>query len=489
MENQYVTDHNFRHDEKACNASFNTRAMTYNGTVEITAVATAKSATCDVKIEVGSTDATWRWAEGAWSDYRGWPRTVEYHEQRIIYGSTESSPETVWASIIAEEDGDYDDFTANTESDVEGNLGGPDDIAWKYKFPGMGKAQWIRSGKFLFVGTAKGVMMLGQPGRPITPNYPPIARMQNYNACAFMQPASAASSVLYVEKGKQKIRELGYTHTRDSYIAPDMTELAEHITGSGIIDIAFQNRPDPILWCVRNDGALLSFTYQRTSGVMAWGEHTTGTGDEFDSAASIPGTTEDELWTIVDREVGTFVEQFQPFDWSLVSTTPDQNDCYFVDSGTAALTGNTHLEGESVALWADGRTIGTYTVASGVISPSGSYTNTTVGLPFTSIYETMPIVLMSQSGPIMAEYSEIDDLKVDFYESLGCHIGADTTNAVDWEFSDDSFATTLDVVSEIKAAPYVWGSDRPVTIVMYESDPSPLCFRALHAKVSVFYDQ
>ena len=484
----YRTTHNIRHYEGTCVATLTTRPMTYNGTVEITSVTDANNAVADVKITLASTDATWRWAEGAWSSYQGYPRVVEYHEQRILYASTKRSSETIWSSIIAEEDSDYDDFTANTESDIEGNLGGPDDIAWKYKFPGMGKAQWLRSGKFLFAGTEKGVMMLGQPGRPITPNYPPIARMQNYNACAYMQPASAASAILYVEKGKQKIRELGYTNTRDAYIAPDMTELAEHITGSGIIDITFQNRPDPILWCVRNDGVLLSFAYRRLSNVMAWGRHTTGTGDEFDSVAKIPGSTEDELWTIVDREVGTFVEQFQPFDWSLVSTTPDQNDCYFVDSGTASLSGNTHLEGESVALWADGRTIGTYTVASGIISPTGSYTNTTVGLPFTSIYETMPIVLMADGGPIMGEYSEVVDLKVDFYESLGCHIGIDTTNAVDWEFSDDSFATTLDVVSEIKVAPDLWGSNRQLTIVLFESDPSPLCFRGLFPKVRVEFD-
>lgn len=276
MENQIVTSHQFRHYQGICQGNLTARGFINNGVVEITSVTDANTAIGDIKIALGSTDATWRWAEGAWSDYRGWPKTVEYHEQRIIYGNTDLSPETVWASIIAEEDSDYDDFTANTESDAEGNLGGPDDIAWTYKFPGMGAAQWIRSGKYLFVGTSKGVMMLGQPGKPITPNFPPIARMQNYNACAFLQPANAAAAILYVEKGSQKVRELGYIDTRDTYIAPDLTILAEHITGDGIVDTAFQSRDDPTLWLVRRDGSLISFTYSRDQDVHAWSRHITG---------------------------------------------------------------------------------------------------------------------------------------------------------------------------------------------------------------------
>ena len=331
-------------------------------------------------------------------------------------------------------------------------------------------------------------MMLGQPGKPITPNFPPIARMQNYNACAYIQPASAASAVLYVEKGSQKIRELGYTHTRDTYVAPDMTELAEHITGSGIVDITFQNRPEPVLWCVRNDGALLSFTYKRISGAMAWSEHSTGTSDEFKSVATTFSSTEDELWTVVDREVGTYVEQFQPFDWSLVSTVPDQNDCYFVDSGTDSLTGNTHLEGETVALYADGRPIGTYTVASGTISPPGSYTNTTVGLPYTSVLETMPLVVQDDSGFINALETDILYVVIDFFETLGCNVGVDGSSTQSFEFSQDDFATTLDVVTAYKDGPVFWGTKRAPTLYFDESDPIPMTIRSINTKVEVEID-
>jgi hypothetical protein len=67
----YRTDHNIRHYEKQCQATFNTRPMTYNGIVEIDTVTDAKNAVATVLTELASTDATWRWAEGAWSDYSG----------------------------------------------------------------------------------------------------------------------------------------------------------------------------------------------------------------------------------------------------------------------------------------------------------------------------------------------------------------------------------------------------------------------------------
>jgi hypothetical protein len=318
-------------------------------------------------------------------------------------------------------------------------------------------------------------------------------RMQNYQAAAPLQPAEAANAVLYVEKGGEKIRELEYTYSSDKYIAPDLTILAEHITAGGIVDTAFMSRPDPILWCVRDDGVLLSFTYQRNNDVVAWGEHTTGSSDDFESAAVIPSTNEDELWSVVGRTVDSssvkYIEQFQPIQWDKVSAPYDQNDCWFVDSGTTSgWDALTHLEAATVYAYADGRPLSSYTVSSGEISPSGTYTNKLAGLAYTSIYESMPPVLFNNEGPVLGEYTDIMDLRVKFFRSLGCHVGYDADNIVDWEFSSDSFASTLDVVTEYKVSPYVWGLKRAPTIYITETDPIPLTLEAIHSKVNVTYD-
>uniref|UniRef100_A0A6M3KBH5 Putative tail protein n=2 Tax=viral metagenome TaxID=1070528 RepID=A0A6M3KBH5_9ZZZZ len=469
------------------------REFLNNGVVEIATVPDPCNVTADVVYDLGGTDATYYWAEGAWSTYRGFPRTVEHHEQRVLYGGSKSYPQTVWSSIIAEKDEDYDDFTQSTESNWSGNLGGPDNIAWVYTLPGMNPIQWIKSGEFLFVGTTKGVGKLGQPNKPITPNYPPIYRVQNHNGCAYIQPANANDAILYVERGGQKVRELSYTFTTEKYTAPDMTILAEHITGNGILEIAFQERPDPVLWCIREDGVLLSFTYQRGNGVAAWSRHTTGASGEFESAACISGATEDEIWAVVGRIVDStsvgYIEQFQPLNWHLVSSPADQNDCYFVDCGTNDINDLGHLEGETVALFANGRPINTFVVSDGSIDPEdANLTEFTVGLPYTSVYETMPIVLFDNSGPVLAEQSRIMSNNINFYKTLGCSIGPDADNLVAFKFSQDSFATTIDAVTGYKPAPYIWGTKRAPTLYFSESGPVPMTIREINTKITANYD-
>ena len=223
------------------------REFWVNGVIEITDVNSATIAKGTVQVDLASHDATYRWAEFYWSDYRGWPRTIEHHEERIIYGGSNSYPNTLWSSVIATTDDEYDDFTANIEADYDGLLGGPDNIAWIYKLSGNYKIQWLKSREYLMVGTSVGIGRFGQPDKPLTPNFTPTFRMQAMNGAAYMQPVTAADAVLYLEKGGQKIRELTYTFASERYVAPDMTILAEHITGKGIVQMDFQERPEPIL--------------------------------------------------------------------------------------------------------------------------------------------------------------------------------------------------------------------------------------------------
>ena len=260
----------FHRDEYYLTFTYTCTAIEYNrqGIVRISAYTDPCNVTASVLYTLGGTDATSVWAEGAWSTYRGFPRTIEYHEGRCLYGGSESYPQTIWASIIADKDEDYDNFA------VAGGL--TEDDAWTYILPGMNPIQWLKSTEYLMVGTTAGVGRLGSPDKPINPTWPPMYRTQPSVGCAYIQPVGAVDAILYVERGAQKVRELTYTFSSDRYVAPDMTILSEDITGDGITQIAFQNRPDPLLWSIREDGVLLSFTYQRRHDVEAWSQHTTG---------------------------------------------------------------------------------------------------------------------------------------------------------------------------------------------------------------------
>jgi hypothetical protein len=53
------------------------------GVVEIITYGTGTSVTGVVLRDLGGTEATVVWAEGAWSDFRGWPTAVAFHDGRL----------------------------------------------------------------------------------------------------------------------------------------------------------------------------------------------------------------------------------------------------------------------------------------------------------------------------------------------------------------------------------------------------------------------
>jgi hypothetical protein len=102
-----------------------------------------------------------------------------------------------------------------------------------------------------------------------------IKRQSSFGA-ANVDAQPAGNAVLFLQRAKRKIRELAYNYDSDGYVAPDLTILNETVTNSGITEMAYQQAPDSILWCVRDDGVLAGLTYQRTDNVVAWHRHIIG---------------------------------------------------------------------------------------------------------------------------------------------------------------------------------------------------------------------
>jgi hypothetical protein len=69
----------------SCGATLTTWDVLQAGIVKITTVSGGKYAICEVISKLSSTDATKRWAEGAWSGYRGYPSTITFFENRSCF--------------------------------------------------------------------------------------------------------------------------------------------------------------------------------------------------------------------------------------------------------------------------------------------------------------------------------------------------------------------------------------------------------------------
>ena len=210
--------------------------------------------------------------------------------------------------------------------------------------------------------------------------------------------------------------------------------------------MAYQQEPDSILWCVRDDGIFAGLTYQRSENVVAWHQHklggTFGTGASatgygvVESVASISGElTEDQLWVIVKRTINgatkRYVECFADFDFDETAST----DFRFLDShltysggSTTTLSGLSHLEGQVVSILADGSTHADKTVSSGSITLDRSVTSAVVGLNYDSILQTMRIEGGAAEGTAQGKTKRISKVVLRLFETVGAKVGPSLTS-------------------------------------------------------------
>jgi len=289
------------------------------GVVFITGFNNDQSVNVDVKKTLQAAGSpTVRWSEGLFSDFRGHARTIEIHEERLTFGGTEFKPRRMALS----QSFDYENFERTAD----------DDSALIFDVQGFQSNQinWLASDVQLMMGTSAGEFAIGSrdPDKPLTPSFTPAKPQTTYGG-KHIQAVLTNDSVLFIQRVGKKIRELSYSFERDKNIAPELTRLAEHITGSGIKQTAYQQQPDQVVWMVTEDGELVGMTYERDQDVVGFHRHTTQ--GRFESVAVIYGEERDEIWAVVARDLpgGTkrYVERIRPFAW----TKPEE--FFFVDSG------------------------------------------------------------------------------------------------------------------------------------------------------------
>ena len=235
---------------------------------EITAYTSVTIVTWTITVAAtGSGSITW--SLGAWSNTTGFPSTVSFYEQRLVFAGSTDNPQTIWAS----ESGAYEDFDA-------GDASAADAFTYTIAANRVNVIRWLAPSRDLIVGTAGGEFRVGRPtGEPLKPDNVTITQQTTYGGHT-TQPIQIGSAVLFVQRQKRKVREFAYRFEDDAYVAPDMTLLAEHITGDGIDDVDYAQEPESIYWAVREDGVLLGMTYQREEDVVAWHRHLFGGTDQ-----------------------------------------------------------------------------------------------------------------------------------------------------------------------------------------------------------------
>lgn len=387
------------------------------GYVKITAYTSGTQVSATVVETLSGTSATTDWAEGSFSDYRGYPRAVTFYEQRLFFAGTRGQPQTVWGSRTAM----YENFKTGSDDDNA--------VAYTIGSEQANVIMWLVGGKQLSVGTTGGIFSLssGSLAQPLTPSNVVVHRETTYSACSVM-PEKIGNYIYYVQRNRWTVREYFYSFEVDSFIASDITLLAEHITKPSIVQMAYQQSPHNLLWAVRSDGQIAVLSRLIDQQVAGWSRIITD-GD-FESVAIIPNGEEDQVWVVVRRDVNggvaRYVEVFEAFEFA------DQEHAFFVHSGlmyegpeTTTISGLDHLEGKEVAVLTDGAVHPTRTVSGGQIELQWPASVVVAGLPYTAKVKTVPIELATQSGTIQGRLKRIISATIRFYQTLGAKVFGD----------------------------------------------------------------
>jgi len=472
----------------SCTAMLSCDDFWVYGVVKFTAYTSATVMSATVIREIGSTAATADWAWASFSDRNGWPATVCFYQDRLVFGRCKNQPQTVWTSRTS----DYADFLAGSGEDAD------DPLIYTIRAQQVNAINWMASraaGKALMIGTssAEGTLGPADDSKAMGPDNREYLEKCLYGAAA-LDCIRVADVTLFLERGGEYLRELTYNWEQDGYLAQNLTELAEHVLRGGVVECSYQQLPYPVVWFIRNDGTLVSFTYERLQNVTAWARQITA--GKFLSVATIAADERDEAWVAVERNGVRMIERFKPREFTCAS------DGWFLDSALRMTSdtaigkitaGLDHLNGRTdVAALIDGTLVKNLTVTGGAVDFGGVTGKTVlVGLPYTSTLETMPLEYDTQGGTTQAAIKRINGLTLKYYQSLG---GAVATVADNVASTATELVTRTSDMAMDAAPELVTGSARvmlpsanatEITVKVTQSEPYPLTLLALVVSMTV----
>lgn len=427
-------------------------------------------------IPLPSTKRSGTWRLGAFSETTGYPAFVAFYQDRKCFARTTEQPGTIWLSRT----GAYNDFSTSIPAQ--------EDDAVTVTLP-EGEIRWLAELEALVIGTDSALRSLG-----------PADRTKGFSATNFSfgkpywagmqktRPVRAGDTLLAMGDFGKSLREVQSADGLPGFVAPEVSVLSEHLLAPGVVGMTFAQSPGALAWLWLEDGTMVSATYEREQQMFAMAPHLLG-GDGFvEWATAIPGDGRHELWLMVWRDgIGRTIERMAQDFKNLDAADAFHVDCGLTYSGAAAVTvsGWDHLEGETVAIWADGAFETPVAVSSGdiVLGSGQAAEKVSAGLEFRSWGRTMRITEGSPDGTALGRKKIVRGVSIDVLDTaLGRVRSAGSANWEDLKLR--SFADPISEASPLAAGPLRAATDssweRSQGQVEFESvGAAPLTIRAI----------
>ena len=403
----------------------------------ITGYTSATVVTVNWTTAPSATTAAAVWRLGIWGVTNGYPNCVCFHQDRLVYGGVATYPNRIDASNTS-------DYTNFAPSAADGTVADSNALSFNLSSAKMNVINWILSDEWgMLVGTASNewVVAASTTQVALTPSNVNAKITTSYGSNN-VYPVRMGKSTLFVQRTGRKLREMAYQFIVNTFQAPDISLVSEHLTKNGLKQMAAQQAPQPVLWIVRNDGTLVGMSYDKEQEIMGWHQHQLGGYSDaaqtlppvVESIAAIPSPTtiRDDLWISVQRYVNGSVVRTVELLNKYWEDGDALTDAFFVDCGatysgssTTSVSGLTWLKGQTVSVLADGSVHPTCVVDStGKITLSRSATKVQVGLGYNSDGKTMRVEAGGGDGTAQGKLKRFHRAIFRLFQSVGLNVAS-----------------------------------------------------------------
>jgi hypothetical protein len=406
------------------------------GLVQIDSVTTARIAVVTVTKRLPDQLAgagSWKWQEGAWSGVNGYPRTGAIFSRSLWAGNTDLQPYQLWKSAIE----GFDDWEPGTDEDsaltrplMDGSTEG---------------IRWMFAGNSLAIGT-DGPEWIARPeaGGDVVRVGKLITEVTTDQGSSDIPGMTLNGALLFIDASKRQLVSSRFSQSQNAWDIEDLSLIAGHMLGVGVVEAKFQRRPWPIYWCLLEDGTFAAMTYRPGQKVLAWHRHNFGGQVESFAILPVEGGRSETLFLAVRRQVGAgeevHIERMFPRFHPERGQTAEDARCLFAarvyQLGTAqtVFTGLDHLEGQSVVALVDGREHFPVTVTGGQVTLSFPGAHVVIGLAYDSEYETLPFDMGLGDSEQASRNKRVSNLALAMRATMSGRIEMDTR-------ATDMFAT------------------------------------------------
>jgi hypothetical protein len=338
----------------AANLSFAAGSIT--GVVRVTAYTDQSTVSATVVKDLGGTTATEVWAEGDWSDYRGWPSAVTILDGRLWW----AGKDRFWGSVVDA----YNSFDPDYEGDA-----GP--VSRSIGFGPVDVINWLLPMDRLMAGTAGSELTCQSSAfdEPLTPtNFTP--KESSTQGSADVQAIKIDDKAIFVQRCGTRVYEMAASSANGKFTPEDLTAINPDACSPGVVYMSAQRQPDTRVHFVLADGTVAVLLFDKAENLICWVK--VETDGVIEDVAVLPGEEEDAVYYVVRRTVGgsqvRYLEKWALEEEARGAPVNKLGDSFVYSAAAASyIDGLNHLEGRDVVAWGGGVELGTHTVSGGQI--------------------------------------------------------------------------------------------------------------------------